>query len=281
MGDETKCGDGARLRPAQDFINYWTQISKMTPVILVSTEIRPADGWIWHAAIDTYLKAVTLVDAAPLMLPSLGDGLDLAAILSRMDGVLLTGSRSNVHPTHYGEAPSERHEPYDHDRDATTLKLIPLALEMGVPLFATCRGFQELNVALGGTLVTEAQERPGSLDHRAPLGLSNDERFKVAHEVNFEADSRLAALLGAHCISVNSVHRQVIGNLSPRLAVEARASDGTVEAVRVRDATAFAFGVQWHPEYWAATDPASGALFRAFADAARERAAGHLPLAAE
>ena len=189
----------------------------MTPLILVSTEIRAADGLIWHAALDTYLNAVTLTGAAPVLLPSLGDKLDLAAILSRADGVLLTGSRSNVHPSHYGAEPSERHEPYDHDRDATTLKLIPLAIDMGVPLFAVCRGFQELNVALGGTLITEAQERPGSLDHRAPIGLPQDERFKLAHDVNFEEDSQLAKLLGARCIKVNSVHRQVLDRLSTRL----------------------------------------------------------------
>jgi putative glutamine amidotransferase len=253
----------------------------MVPLILISTELRPADGYVWHAALDTYLKAVAMVGAAPLMLPSLGDQLDLPAILSRVDGVLLTGSRSNVHPTLYGEEPTERHEPYDHDRDATTLKLIPTAIEMSVPLFAICRGFQELNVALGGTLITEAQERPGSLDHRAPIGLANDERFKLIHDVNFEEDSRLAKLLGARCVKVNSVHRQVIGKLSPRLIVEARAPDGTIEAVRVAGASAFAFGVQWHPEYWAATDPASGALFRAFAEATRERTGQNLPLAAE
>jgi putative glutamine amidotransferase len=253
----------------------------MTPLILVSTELRPADDYVWHAALDTYLKAVAMVGAAPLLLPSLGDELDLPAILARVDGVLLTGSRSNVHPSRYGAEASERHEPYDHARDETILKLIPLAVEMGVPLFAICRGFQELNVALGGTLITEAQERPGSIDHRAPIGLPNDERFKLVHDVNFEADSHLAKLLGARCVKVNSVHRQVIDELSPRLVVEARAPDGTIEAVRVAGASAFAYGVQWHPEYWAATDPASGALFRAFADAARERAEHTLPLAAE
>ena len=253
----------------------------MMPLILLPTDARAIDGYTWYGAIDTYLKAVTLVGGAPILLPSLGESLDLHAVLSRVDGVLLTGARSNVHPSRYGETPSERHEPYDPDRDQTTLSLIPLALKLGVPLLAICRGFQELNVALGGTLVTEAQERPGSLDHRAPIGLPNDERFKLAHEVDFETDSELARLVGAHCIHVNSVHRQAIGKLSERLAVEAHAPDGTVEAVRVKGARAFAFGVQWHPEYWAATDPASGAIFRAFADAAREHAARSLPLAAE
>jgi len=166
-------------------------------------------------------------------------------------------------------------------RDETTLRLIPLVLEMGIPLLAICRGVQELNVALGGTLITEAQERPGSMDHRAPIGPPNDERFKLAHDVTFEEGSELAKLLKAGCIRVNSVHRQVLGELSPRLIVEARAPDGTIEAVRVKDASNFAFGVQWHPEYWASSDAPSGALFRAFGDAARERARQALPMAAE
>ena len=253
----------------------------MTPLILVPTDVRPIDGYVWHGAVATYLKAVALSAPRRSFFRASEKRSTSPAILQRVDGVLLTGARSNVHPERYGEAPSERHEPYDPDRDQTTLKLIPLAIERGVPLLAICRGFQELNVALGGTLVTEAQERPGSLDHRAPVGLPNDERFKLAHEIDFEADSRLAKLVGARCIQVNSVHRQAIGELSPRLAVEGRAPDGTIEAVRVKDARAFALGVQWHPEYWAATDPASGAIFRAFADAAREHAARMLPLAAE
>jgi putative glutamine amidotransferase len=252
----------------------------MTPLILVTTEVRP-DGYVWHAAADTYLKAIAGIGAVPLLLPSLGEAIDLEALLPRVDGVLLTGSRSNVHPERYGVEPSQRHEPYDPDRDATVFRLIPLALEMGIPLFAICRGFQELNVALGGTLIAEAQERPGSLDHRAPLELPQDERFGLKHDVAFEPDSRLGALLRARCVRVNSVHRQVIDRLAPGLVVEARAPDGTIEAARVDGARNFAFGVQWHPEYWAATDAPSGALFRAFGEAARRRAARNLPLAAE
>ena len=251
-----------------------------TPLVLITTEVRP-DGYTWHAAADTYLKAVAAIGAVPLMLPSLGAAIDLDALLPRVDGVLLTGSRSNVHPDRYGMDPSERHEPYDTDRDATVFRLIPKAVALSLPLFAICRGFQELNVALGGTLITEAQERPGSLDHRAPLDLPQDERFALKHDVHFEPDSRLGQLLRARCVRVNSVHRQAIDRLARGLIVEARAPDGTIEAVRVADAPGWAFGVQWHPEYWAATDAASGALFRAFGDACRERMARALPLAAE
>jgi putative glutamine amidotransferase len=253
----------------------------MTPLILVTTEVRPADGYTWHAAADTYLKAIAGIGAVPLLLPSLGERIDLEALLPRIDGVLLTGSRSNVHPDRYGVEASARYEPYDLDRDGTVFRLIPRALELGIPLFAICRGFQELNVALGGTLITEAQERPGSIDHRAPLDLPQDERFGLKHEIHFEPDSRLGALLKARCVRVNSVHRQVIDQLAPGLAVEARAPDGTVEAVRVAWAAGWAFGVQWHPEYWAASDAPSGALFRAFGGAASARAARDLPLAAE
>jgi putative glutamine amidotransferase len=252
----------------------------MTPLILITTEVRP-DGYTWHAAADTYLKAIAAIGGVPLLLPSLGAALDLDALLPRVDGVLLTGSRSNFQPTRYGVAPSERHEPYDTDRDETVFRLIPRALAAGLPLLAICRGFQELNVALGGSLITEAQERPGSLDHRAPLDLPQDERFALKHDVEFEANSRLGEMLRARCVRVNSVHRQVIDRLAPGLVVEARAPDGTIEAVRVADAPGWAFGVQWHPEYWAATDAASGALFRAFGQACRDRMRGVLPQAAE
>ena len=264
----------------------WAMAQIIAPIIAVTSDVRESDGYRWHAALETYLVALTGIGATPLVLPSLGEALDLEGLLARIDGVLLTGSRSNVHPDRYGEEPGERYEPYDMPRDATTLRLIPLALERGVPLFALCRGLQELNVALGGTLVTEAQERPGSLDHRAPPDLTIDERFGLAHDVTFEDDSRLAKLLGAGCIRVNSLHRQAIDQLAPGLIVEARAPDGTIEAVRVADAHTFAFGVQWHPEYWASRDAPSGALFRAFGEAARERAARAsesvlAPLAAE
>jgi putative glutamine amidotransferase len=251
----------------------------MTPIILVTGDVRVIDGNRWHAGFETYLKAVEGIGGAPLILPNV-EGVDLDAVLARVDGVVVTGSRSNVHPSRYAVEPSEKHEPYDLDRDSTTMQLIPMAIRAGVPLFAICRGFQELNVALGGSLITEAQERPGSLDHRS-LSNDNDERYKLAHDVTFEPGSELAKLLKAGCVRVNSVHRQVVDRLAPGLAVEARAPDGTIEAVRVVDAVDFAFGVQWHPEYWSRTDGPSAALFQAFGDAARGRARHLLPMAAE
>ena len=253
----------------------------MTPLILVTADMRRIDGYVWHCAVDTYLKAVAGMGGAPLVLPSMADALDIDAVLARVDGVLLTGSRSNVHPARYGVEPSPRHEPYDPDRDATVFRLIDGVLDRGLPLLAICRGFQELNVALGGTLLTEAQERPGCMDHRAPESDDNDRRFGLAHPVRFEPGSRLAALIGRETIEVNSLHRQVIDRLSPRLIVAARAPDGTVDAVRVANAQGFAYGFHWHPDYWSASDPASNAIFAAFGDAARAPRRGELPAAAE
>ncbi len=258
----------------------------MNPLILVTADVRKVDQYTLHAAIDIYLKALTGVGATPLILPSLAGDIDLDSVLGRVDGVLTTGARSNVHPSHYGDDPSPGHEPYDHDRDATTLDLIRKTIKAAVPLLAICRGFQELNVALGGTLDTEIQELEARADHRAPVSDDNDVRFSLAHEIVFEPDSKLAAILKRERIAVNLLHRQAIRDLAPGLVVEALADDGTIEAVRVAGARAFALGVQWHPEYWAGTDAPSQALFTAFRNAGAEtmarRAGDHpLPAAAE
>ncbi|MYZ48245.1 gamma-glutamyl-gamma-aminobutyrate hydrolase family protein [Propylenella binzhouense] len=253
----------------------------MTPIVLVSADVRPADGYRWHAAPHTYLEALAGMGLIPLILPDLPGALPIEDALARVDGVLLTGSRSNVHPARYGHPPSERHEPYDFDRDATTLPLVRATLAAGLPLLAICRGFQELNVALGGTLATEAQERPGSLDHRSKNSDDQDVRFALAHRVRFVPDGILARALGRTEIEVNSLHRQVIDRLAPGLVVEGHAPDGTIEAVRVADAKSFAIGVQWHPEYWAASDAPSRAIFAAFAEAVGARMRRAFPAAAE
>lgn len=256
----------------------------MNPLILVTADVRQVDKYTLHTAVDIYLKALAGVGATPLILPSLAGDLDLESLLSRVDGVLATGARSNVHPGHYGDEPSPGHEPYDRDRDATTLDLIRKTIEASVPLLAICRGFQELNVALGGTLDTEIQELEDRADHRAPVSDDHDVRFGPAHEVGLEPGGTLAAILKAERVTVNSLHRQAVRDLAPGLIVEALADDGTVEAVRVGDARAFALGVQWHPEYWAGSDPPSRAIITAFRNAAAEimaRRTRHLPAAAE
>jgi putative glutamine amidotransferase len=244
------------------------------PLVAVSTDVRQFDNYTWHATPQQYIDAaVTAAGVFPLLVPSFGDRLDLDRLLASVDGVMVTGSKSNVHPSLYGGDASEANGPYDPARDATTLPLIRKAIDHGVPLLAICRGIQELNVALGGTLAAEIQEREGSLDHRAPVSDNQDERFAIRQNVAIKPGSCLAGVFGAGDIKVNSVHRQAVDRLGSRLQVEAVAEDGTVEAVSVRDSRAFAVGVQWHPEYWVKSDDTSARIFRAFGDAARAHAA--------
>jgi putative glutamine amidotransferase len=244
------------------------------PLVLVAADTREINGAPWQAVSETYLTALVHgAGAMPLILPSLGPGTDVEAVLASADGVLLPGSVSNVHPSRYGVAPSEKAHPHDEKRDALTLPLIEGAVRHGVPLFAICRGMQEMNVALGGTLHAEVREVPGREDHRAPDVRERDGRYAIRQEVEVVPGGALAAILGAGTVRVNSLHRQAVDRLAPRLAVEATAADGTVEAVSVKGSVAFALGVQWHPEYWVRTDATSQRLFSAFGRAVRDRMA--------
>lgn len=244
------------------------------PIVAVSTDVRQFENYTWHAAPRQYLEAaVSAAGVLPVLVPSFGERLDLEALLARVDGVMLTGSKSNVDPSLYGGEATEENGPYDRDRDATTIPLIRLAIARGVPLLAICRGMQELNVALGGTLDSEIQDMEGRIDHRAPVSDDQDVRFAIRQKVGIRPGTCLAGVFGAGEIMVNSVHRQAVGLLGSRLQAEAVAEDGTLEAVSVVGSPAFAVGVQWHPEYWAKSDDASARIFRAFGDAARARAA--------
>lgn len=240
------------------------------PLVLVTADVKAIDGFNWHAVISTYLQAVLKgSDAIPMILPSLGPDLDLDAALDQVDGVLATGARSNVNPQLYGDVPTEENGPYDPDRDATTLPLLKRALERGIPVFAICRGMQELNVALGGTLHTEIQAMTGRQDHRAPQSEHQDERFRIAHPVEIAPGGCLEEVLGAEPFEVNSLHRQAVGALGNGLVIEAQAEDGTIEAVSVKDSPGYVLATQWHPEYWVTTDGPSKKLFAAFGDAVR------------
>lgn len=244
------------------------------PIIAVPADIREFDGTSWHAAQNQYVNAALKVaDVMSFIIPAFEIGNDADAILDRVDGLLVSGSATNVHPSLYGGEARESDGPFDPARDATTLPLIRRALERAIPLFAICRGIQELNVALGGTLATEIHEQPGVWDHRRLPDVDRHEAFSIRQPVKVKDGSCIARYLGTGDVMVNSLHRQAIAKTAPRLAVEAVAEDGTIEAVSVIDAKGFAIGVQWHPEYWAETDRPSRALFEAFGDAVRTYAA--------
>lgn len=243
-------------------------------VIAIPADTRQLDGYVWHASPFQYASAaLEAADVVPLIVPAFGPGANgpeiLDTVLDRVDGVLISGARSNVEPRLYGEPSSVENGPYDPDRDATSLALIHGSLERAIPLLAICRGIQELNVALGGTLMTELQDQAGNLDHRRPESDDPDIRFSIRHRLTIEPDSCLHGILGVRTAEVNSLHRQGIGQIAPGLKIEARADDGVIEAVSVIDAPAFAVGVQWHPEYWATSDDTSRRLFKAFGEAAR------------
>jgi putative glutamine amidotransferase len=224
-----------------------------------------ANALLNHAAPDACVRAASdLADAVPVLLPALGDAADIAALLSRLDGILLTGSRSMVNPAFYGGPPHHADIPEDAARDGTTLPLIRAAIARGIPLLAICRGFQELNVALGGSLHQRLTDLPGRLDHAATHDDVHERRFGKAHPVQFTKGGLLHRLAGADSAIVNSVHFQGIDRLAPGLVVEAVAPDATIEAVRLVNGRGFALGVQWHPETDWSTDRFSRRIFEAF-----------------
>lgn len=238
------------------------------PIIAVPMCVKFIDGQNYHTVGEKYLTA--LIDGAgayPLSYPALGPALPVEALLDHVDGVLFTGSPSNVAVEHYNGDPDRDDSPQDPGRDAVTLPLIRAALARDIPLFAICRGFQELNVALGGTLHTRIHEQPGKLDHRGADG-PYDAIYAPAHKLHLEASSQFAKMLGTEETVINSVHWQAINRLGDGLVVEGRAPDGVIEAVRV-SGKRFAMGVQWHPEYRCVDNPDSMQLFRAFGAAAR------------
>jgi putative glutamine amidotransferase len=227
----------------------------------------------FHMVGEKYARAVLdAAGAAPLLIPSLADELGLDELLQRLDGLLFTGSPSNVEPHLYEGAPSAPGTLHDPARDATTLPLIRKAVRAGVPVFGICRGFQEMNVAFGGTLHQRLHEVPGHLDHRDDETQPLEVQYGPAHDVTLEPGGVLRALALSDRIQVNSLHNQGIDRLGAELAVEARAPDGVIEAFRVRDAQRFALAVQWHPEWKVMSNPFSRALFAAFGQASRERA---------
>ena len=238
---------------------------KSKPLVLVPACNRMLGDHPFHMAGQKYIDAVRLAGCLPVIVPPVSPD-ELDALLGLAHGVLLTGSQSNVHPRHFGESVHDETLPLDVLRDAWTLPLIPKALALGLPLFAICRGFQEVNVALGGSLHQAVQEQPGLADHRGAAG-PPALNYAEAHSVQIHAGGLLAGLLGAAQIAVNSVHGQGIKTLAPGLRIEATAPDGIVEAFSADDVPGFSLGVQWHPEWQAAGNPVSMALFKAFGQA--------------
>jgi putative glutamine amidotransferase len=215
--------------------------------------------------------------ALPLMFAGVPDLTDIHALLEVVDGILLTGARVNVHPARFNTEPHAKHEPYDEDRDGLALALIEICVARKVPVLGLCRGFQEMNVAFGGSLHPEIRELPGRMNHRMPRLENGDIHpdpaviYADRHDVKLVPGGAFARLFGKETIRVNSLHGQGILEPGKRVIVEGVAEDGTIEAIRIADTEGFALGVQWHAEYNAQRNPVNRALFQAFGEALLER----------
>ncbi|WP_137886008.1 gamma-glutamyl-gamma-aminobutyrate hydrolase family protein [Pseudomonas sp. 2FE] len=226
-----------------------------------------------HIAGDKYVRAVAVgAGGLPLIIPSLAELIDQPTLLESLDGLLFTGSPSNVEPHHYSgpaSAPGTHHDP---ERDRTTLPLIRAAVAAGVPLLGICRGFQEMNVAFGGSLYQKVDEVGPFMDHREPENEPLEVQYAPRHPLHVQPGGVLAGLGLPDEIHVNSIHGQGVERLAPGLRVEALAPDGLIESISVEGAKSFALGVQWHPEWQVRSNPEYLAIFQAFGDACRKRA---------
>ncbi len=243
----------------------------MQPIIGVTTERVAADGYYWHRVEEHYpLAIVEAAGGIPVLIPSVAQRLDCRALLQRLDGLLLTGGASNIEPEFYGAESQQPHCARDRQRDETMLALIPQAIALGIPVLGICRGLQEMNVALGGTLHQRVHRVAGKFDHREDTDAPVAEQYGLAHRVSLQPGGLLAALSSANEIDVNSVHGQGIDRLAPGLRTEALAADGLIEAVSLPSAATFTCAVQWHPEWFAQTTPFCRALIAAFGNACRD-----------
>lgn len=229
------------------------------------------DSYPVHAGGQMNSDAVAAVSGClPIIIPSDPRLVCVKELLALCDGFLLTGGRPNVHPSEYGEEETPAHGAFDRCRDAITLPLIRACVERGQPILGICRGFQEVNVAMGGSLHPEIRELPGRMNHRMPPDGSLEEKFALRHPVRFTPEGVFARLMGAEEVMTNSLHGQGINRPGARIVIEGWAPDGTPEAIFVKDAPGFTLSVQWHPEWNAAGDPVSRPLFEAFGQACRD-----------
>lgn len=243
------------------------------PLVLIPCDNRMFGDVPMVVLYNRYFDAVRdQAGCLPIPLPCTGQE-DLDAYLSIADGVMLTGSPANVHPSHFGQHVHDESLPLDAMRDATTLPLIRRVVERGMPLLAICRGLQEINVALGGSLHQAIQELPGRDDHRGArgrVGALTPERYAPAHPVAITRGGCLAAILERDEVVVNSVHGQGIDRPADGVRVEAMAPDGQIEAISLAAHAGFSLALQWHPEWRASEDATSQKIFAAFGEACRK-----------
>lgn len=241
------------------------------PLIGVTACRQQLGKYSSHTAGDKYVEAAGFA-GIPLILPALNTPVEPEQLLAQLDGLLFTGSPSNVEPRHYNGMPSAEGTAHDVFRDRNTLPLLRAAIAQGVPVLCICRGFQELNVALGGSLHQRVHELPGYLDHREPQSEALADQYAPQHAVSVQPGGLLDSLGLSPGFEVNSLHSQGIDRLASDLRAEALAPDGLVEAVSLPGTPGFVLGVQWHPEWAFLDNPVSLRLFEAFRQACQAHA---------
>ncbi|MFA3917988.1 gamma-glutamyl-gamma-aminobutyrate hydrolase family protein [Ruegeria hyattellae] len=242
------------------------------PVVgIIGNSYLMNDQYPTHAGGTMNSDAVANVsECLPLLIPSDPRFVSVEELLAVCDGFVLTGGRPNVHPAEYGEAETDAHGEFDRARDAIVLPLVRACVERGQPFLGICRGFQEVNVAMGGTLYPEIRDLAGRMNHRMPPDGTLEEKFALRHVVTLREGGVFHKVLGAREVMTNTLHGQGINKPGERIVIDGEAPDGTPEAIYVKGAPGFTLSVQWHPEWNPGSDPVSRPLFKAFGDAARE-----------
>ncbi len=250
------------------------------PIVgIIGNHMLINDQYPAHAGGMMNSEAVAEVaECLPMLIPADPRLVAIQELLEVCSGFLFTGGRPNVHPEEYGEEATEAHGMFDRARDAVALPLIRACVARGQPFLGVCRGFQEVNVAMGGTLYPEIRDLPGRMNHRMPPDGTLDEKFALRHVVSFADGGPFHRLMGAREVMTNTLHGQGIKRPGARVIVDGRAPDGTEEAIFIADAPGFTLSVQWHPEYRAGEDPVSRPLFEAFGAAVRAWGAGRRPM---
>lgn len=241
------------------------------PVVgIIGNQFLINEHYVVQGAGAMNLNAVSNVSkCTPLIIPTDPNLFAIHEILDVCDAFVFTGARANVHPEEYGEEATEAHGEFDRDRDTVALSLVRACVDRGQPFFGICRGFQEVNVAMGGSLYPEIRDLEGRDNHRMPPDGTLEEKFELRHEVTVSEDGPFAKVFGSSKVFTNTLHGQGIKSAGPRVVVDGYAHDGTPEAIYIKDAPGFTLSVQWHPEWNAGQDKVSRPLFEAFGDAAR------------
>ena len=255
------------------------------PLIGIPVDVKQLEGKPFHTVGEKYINAVAhAAKVFPVLIPAISKGdqlealdsqFDIKTVIQQFDGIFLPGSLANVNPERYGQSQQTPDLPTDFQRDESTFQLIHLAVELGIPLFGVCRGFQEMNVAFGGTLHQQVHEQDGYSDHREDQTRTQEQQYSLAHEITLNPEGVLAKISGLQTTQVNSLHGQGIDQLGKGLRVEATADDGLIEAFSLMDSANFTLAVQWHPEWKFKEHPFYEATFKAFGDAVKKRHEKH------